>query len=134
MLSGMTRALIAGLCALCSVACADGGSAGPPRLQELSAEVDAGPGSEPCGWFVYWLTVVDIETECSWGMVSRDPAVALFRTNGGECLAPTTICGIPACSDLTYVREKQIVEVWGPAGLDAGTVWAATETYDCAAE
>lgn len=75
--------------------------------------------------------MVDREEPCNWGKVSKDPTVALFRTNGGECLAPASICGIPACSDLTYVREKQVVEVWGPAGLDDGAVWAATESYDC---
>lgn len=127
------RALAAaGLCVL-SVACADGGSADTPRTRTLSADVDGGPdaGPEPCNWFVYWLTMIDREEPCNWGKVSKDPTVALFRTNGGECLAPATICGIPACSDLTFVREKQVIEIWGPAGLDADTVWAATEGYEC---
>lgn len=90
-----------------------------------------GVTEEPCDWFVKWLTVVDREEPCSWGMVSKDPTVALFRTNGGECLTPATICGLPACSDITSVREHQVIEVWGPAGIDDGAVWAATESYDC---
>lgn len=127
------RAFIAGLCALLSIACAeaDPGRHAEPRTLELEPDggVDAGP--EPCNWFVYWLTMIDREELCHWGMQSKDPAVALFRTNGGECLAPVTQCGIALCADVTYVREKQVIEVWGPAGTDAGTVWAATESFEC---
>ena len=134
------RAFIAGLVALCSIACADGGANESTRPGSLAVETDggtdpdAGPEPEPCNWFVYWLTMVDRETVCNWGMKSLDPTVALFRTNGGECLAPVTVCGLALCSDLTYIREKQIVEVWGPAGLESGPVWAATETYSCEGE
>lgn len=127
------RALVAGLCVLFTAACADGEPPGPHGTRTLAADLDAGAdaGPEPCNWFVYWLTTIDREQPCNWGKLSKDPAVALFRTNGGECLSPATICGIAACSDLTYLREKQVVEVWGPAGLDDGAVWAVTESFDC---
>lgn len=126
------RALIAGLFALCSVACADGGSGDRSQTRTLAVDADGGGEPEPCNWFVHWLTMRDVPPVCNYGAVSKDPAVALFRTNGGECLAPVTICGgFSACADLTFVREKQVIEVWGPAGLDDDTVWAATEFYEC---
>ncbi len=130
----MLRAIV--LCGLISIGCA-GVPGEVTGVSEQATEVDggvepdAGPDPEPCNWFVYWLTHVRHREPCTWGMRSKDPAVALFRANGSECLAPATICGIPACADITYVRELQIIEVWGPAGLDAGDVWAATESFDC---
>lgn len=132
------RAFIAGLVALCSIACADGPPTATPRPRTLALDadggVDAGPEPVPCDWSVYWLTRINREEPCNWGMRSNDPSIALFRTQGGECLAPASICGIAACADITYVREKQIIEVWGPPGLDAGTVWAATESFSCEGE
>lgn len=124
------RVFLVGLFALLSIACADAGPDDGSRRSALT-ETDAGVPPEPCGWFVYWLTMIDREEPCNWGMQSKDPAVALFRTNGGECLVPATICGVPACADITYVREKQVIEVWGPAGLEADAVWRATESFDC---
>lgn len=126
----MLRVLVAGLCALCSIACADAGPDDGSRRAALT-ETDGGVPSEPCGWFVYWLTMIDREIPCNWRLRSNDPAVALFRTNGGECLVPASICGVPACSDVASVREMQVIEVWGPAGLDADTVWSVTESFDC---
>lgn len=127
------RALVAGLCVLFALGCADGGPGGARRVQalETDAGADAGQPPVPCNWFVYWLTTVDRDVPCNWGKVSKDPTVALFRTNGGDCLAPASICGIEACSDLTFLRENQVLEIWGPAGLDDDAVWAATEHYDC---
>ncbi len=117
----MLRVIVAGLLAACLVGCSG----------ESATEADAGAPPD-CDWFVYWLTMIDQGEPCNWGMVSKDTAVALFRTNGGECLAQATICGtLPACSDVTHVREKQVIEIWGPAGLDPDTVWAATESFDC---
>lgn len=127
----MRAIAVAGLCALFSIGCGNGSPAGHPNVRELATEADAGVDPE-CDWYVYWLTMVDREEPCSWGMVSKDQTVALFRTNGGECLTPATICGLPACSDVTSVREKQVIEVWGPAGLTADDVWRVTESYDCA--
>ncbi len=125
--------------------CSDGGGGEPPSARDIAHATDAGteaeaeptqpeaapPDPEACDWFVYWLTTVSQPTPCNWGMVSRDTTVALLRTHGGECLAPATICGIEACSDLTFVRENQVVEIWGPAGLTPDAVWAATEPYLC---
>ena len=129
----MLRVIAAGLCVLFAVGCGEGDPDRPGYL-ELATGTDGGAdaGPEPaCNWFVYWLTMVDREAQCNWGMFSNDPTVALFRSNGGECLTPATICGLPACSDITFVREKQVIEVWGPAGLDAGDVWRVTESFDC---
>lgn len=122
--------------ALLSIACGDAtehdGASGPRALAvQADGGVDAGPDPTPCNWYVYWLTMIDREEPCNWGMQSKNPTVALFRTNGGECLAPVTVCGIALCADVTFVREKQVIEVWGPAGLDAGAVWAATESFEC---
>lgn len=130
----MPRELIFGLIALLSVACSADSSTHSKPTRTLALAPDGGVGAEPCDWFVYWLTMMDREKPCNWGMLSKDPTVALFRTNGGECLAPATICGLPACADVTYVREKQVIEVWGPAGLDAGDVWAQTESFSCEGE
>jgi len=136
----MLRDIFVGLCVLCSVGCGSGDQTddavsevvSETGTRELPPEMDGGVPPDPaCNWFVYWLTQIDREAQCNWGMKSHDPTVALFRTNGGECLAPATICGIPACSDVSFVRERQIIEVWGPAGLDDDTVWSVTESFAC---
>ncbi len=131
MLPFMSREFVAGLCVLLSLGCADAGQGGSQRSRELATGLDGGADAEPCDWYVYWLTMVDQSVPCNWGMVSHDPTIALFRSVAGECLEPTTICGVPSCADLVNVPTQQIVELWGPAGRDPFEVWDATETYEC---
>lgn len=120
--------------ALCSIGCGVGGETGPRYdTRVLATEGDAGVEPPPgCDWYVYWLAMIDQERPCNWGKLSHDPTVALFRSVGGECLVPTTtVCGLTMCSDITGVREKQVLEIWGPAGLTDDDVWRVTESFDC---
>ncbi len=130
----MLRAIAIGLCVGCAGV--------PGEVTEVSeqateadagADADADAGSEPerCDWFVYWLTTINTPRECRWGMMSHNPSAALFRSQGGECLSEVSCKGLVLCADITSVRERQLIEVWGPAGRDADSVWGVTETFPC---
>lgn len=128
----MRAALLAGLCALFSIACSDGDATERHRLQEPTGGPEsAETAAAPCDWIEHWRTDIDQDTPCQWGMRSRDTTIVLFRSLSGTCLIPATICGEPACAELAEVRERSPVELWGPPDLDPETVWSAAEWFAC---
>lgn len=110
----MLRAVIAGVVALNSIACA------------AETTITTTTDELRCGWGVQALAGMD-DGGCVWSIRSFDTSIARLRSLDGSSSEPVPLCEIETFAHIDGLVPGDVVEVWMPADADEAAARAAVE-------